>query len=114
MPGDPRNDPPKRRPIPGVSPCSRNLLALVLAGGCADDRHSVGQFFGSDSAAEASSSAAEAGISSSPTADGSAGTEVSGAPDDTLGDSSGYKFDTPSGMTAADDGPARGGCEKVD
>jgi hypothetical protein len=108
---DPRNDPGVRRPIPRVSERREIVLIVVLASACADERHSVGQFFGTDGAATSGShGASEAGS----TAPSSAASDGSGDAADTLADTSGFKFDTPDGMTAADDGPPGSGCEKVD
>ncbi|MBC8072376.1 MAG: hypothetical protein IAG13_28900 [Deltaproteobacteria bacterium] len=90
----------------------RTLLALALAAGCAEDPQSVGQFFGTEGASSPADSGTGSGSGAS---DPSVGSDASDEADDTLdGDTSGYKFDTPSGMTAADDGPSGSGCEKVD
>ncbi len=88
------------------------LCALaLLVPACAADPHSVGQFFGTDAASSSGSPSSAEGASTGP-----GGTEAGDASEgeDTLADTSGFKFDTPTGMTAADDGPAGSGCEKVD
>jgi hypothetical protein len=86
----------------------RPLVLVICAAACGDERQSVGQFFGSESDGSAETQgASEMGTS------GGTGSATTAA-DDTLGDTTGFKFDTPDGMTAADDGPAGSGCEKVD
>lgn len=86
------------------------LVALV--GACGGERQSIGTFFGTDS------DAMTAGSTGSPSSMTSAGSDdaSSGADsvDSTPGDTTGFKFDTPDGMTAADEGTPGSGCEKVD
>ncbi|HWB75923.1 MAG TPA: hypothetical protein VG755_13235 [Nannocystaceae bacterium] len=90
----------------------RGIFAIVvLAAACGDGPHSVGQFFGTDSAG---TSGAQGSSEAGSTAATSAATDDSGDAAETLADTSGFKFDTPDGMTAADDGPPGSGCEKVD
>jgi hypothetical protein len=89
------------------------LVPVCTLAACGSDAHSVGVFGTGGSGTDGGPASAQPESASA--ADGSgSGSATAGDDAADASEGTGFKFDTPDGMTAADEGPAGSGCDKVD